>query len=451
MRKGGSKRKLKIKSLDDLNIFIQKKDIVNLKSALRALGKIDKDEDDTVFFKIFKEVDDAETRYLAAKNIGKVLKTENLKKVSILVSSETNTEVLRELYSAIGRLRVEENIPFLIQGLDSEDPKIVMQCIRGLLVHKKNSEVYKALEGMRKHKNEMIQDIISNELSKELRKKNTTDYTFVNPSLKNKYILGDSLSILKKIPSETFHLTFTSPPYYNAKDYSFYSSYEEYLDFLTSIVKEIHRTTKEGAFFVLNTSPVIIPRFSREYSSKRYLIPYDIHPRISNIGFDFIEEIIWKKPEASAPNRNGGFFQQRKPLAYKANHCTESVVVYRKKTSKLIDWNISQYPKEVVEASKVRGKYFRSNVWEISPASSSHHPAIFPQLLADNVIQLYSMRGDLVLDPFSGICTVAKSCVENGRYFTMLEKEAKYLEYGVNMIKDIFTESALIKEDELNL
>ena len=93
-----------------------------------------------------------------------------------------------------------------------------------------------------------------------------------------------------------------------------YESYEAYLRFLADIFREVHRITKEGRFFVLNTSPVIIPRMSRAHSSKRYAIPFDIHPILTEMGWEFIEDVVWVKPERCAKNRNGGFFQHRKPL-----------------------------------------------------------------------------------------------------------------------------------------
>jgi DNA modification methylase len=150
-------------------------------------------------------------------------------------------------------------------------------------------------------------------------------------ALKNVIVCADVQEMFTLIPDKSVHLTFTSPPYYNARDYTLFQSYKAYLDFLTAVFKETHRITKEGRFFVLNTSPVIVPRISRAHSSKRYAIPYDMHPRLTDMGWEFIDDIVWVKPEYAAKNRNGGFFQHRKPLCYKANSVTESVMVYRKK------------------------------------------------------------------------------------------------------------------------
>ena len=141
--------------------------------------------------------------------------------------------------------------------------------------------------------------------------------------LKNLIVQADVQDVLKEIKSENIHLTFTSPPYYNARDYSIYKSYNEYLEFLRDVFQEVHRVTKEGRFFLLNTSPVIAKRFSRSHSSRRYPIPYDLHHLMMDIGWEFIDDIVWLKPEASVKDRVGGFRQHRKPLGYKPNasHC----------------------------------------------------------------------------------------------------------------------------------
>jgi DNA modification methylase len=232
--------------------------------------------------------------------------------------------------------------------------------------------------------------------------------------------------IVKYVPDESIHLTFTSPPYYNARDYSIYQSYDNYLAFLEKVFTEVYRITKEGRFFVLNTSPIIIPRVSRQHSSRRYPIPYDIHPLLVKMGWEFIDDIVWVKTEASVKNRNAGFLQHRKPLAYKPNARTEMVMVYRKKTDKLIDWNIKQYDWKTVKNSKIIGDYETSNVWDIDPVFDKTHSAVFPLELCNRVIKFYSYRGDLVFDPFAGSGTVAKAALSLGRKFFLTEKDKKY-------------------------
>ena len=225
------------------------------------------------------------------------------------------------------------------------------------------------------------------------------------------------------------HLTFTSPPYYNARDYSIYASYKEYLTFLQKVFRQVYRVTKAGRFFIINTSPVIMQRMGRKYASHRYAIPFDIHPLLIKMGWEFIDDIVWAKPESSVKNRNGGFWQHRKPLAYKPNARTEYLMVYRKKCGRLIDWNIQQYDNHRLQKSLVKGSYETSNVWNIDPTFDRAHSAVFPARLCQRVIQYYSFADDLIFDPFGGSGTIGRVAAALGRYFFMTEIMPDYINY----------------------
>ena len=380
-------------------------------------------------------------RILAAKNVGKLKDEKFLIELSQFAANEENTFARREAISAIGRMRSEKAIPILIEFLADVDPKVVLQALRGLLYFKEKPEVQTALDSLREHPNELIREHFASEVKNKSARLQNGKKDLHHPTspdvLKNVIVHTDVQEALKVIPDESIHLTFTSPPYYNARDYTIYQSYAAYLDFLTAIFKETHRITKEGRFFVLNTSPVIVPRISRAHSSKRYAIPYDIHPRLTDMGWEFIDDIIWAKPDYAAKNRNGGFFQHRKPLGYKANSVTESVMVYRKKTDKLIDWNIRQYADETVTVSKVRGNYEKTNLWHINPATDKVHPAIFPPELAARIVQFYSFKGDLVFDPFGGSGTVGYVALTHERHFLLCEKEAEYVERSKQLVDKV--------------
>jgi DNA modification methylase len=321
--------------------------------------------------------------------------------------------------------------------LNDNDPKIVCQAIRGLLVFGSDKDVEERLKPLINHPNEMVRTVIYKEyFAKEKTKKDALPHTETYDFLKNVVVNADVLEALKYVRDESVHLTFTSPPYYNARDYSIYPSYKAYLEFLRDVFKEVHRITKEGRFFLLNTSPVIIPRISRAHSSKRYPIPFDIHHYLMEMGWEFIDDIIWEKPEASVKNRVGGFQQHHKPLGYKPNAVTEYVMVYRKSTEKLLDWNMHQYDVKTVKESKVCGEFETTNVWKIDPCFDKVHSAIFPVELCKRVIQYYSYKGDLVFDPFGGSGTVGKTAKALDRLFFLTEQENKYFEYMKSQQKD---------------
>lgn len=261
--------------------------------------------------------------------------------------------------------------------------------------------------------------------------------------LRNTIGMGDSEELLKELPSESVDLVFTSPPYYNAKpEYTEYLSYEEYLLKMKKIIHECSRVLNEGRFFVINVSPVLIRRASRNEASRRIAVPFDFHRLFIEEGFEFIDDIIWMKPEGAgwATGRGRRFAADRNPLQYKPVPVTEYVLVYRKKTDKLIDWLIRKHPdQEAVKASKIADGYEVTNVWKIPPAHCKDHPAVFPAELAEKVISYYSFKNDVVLDPFGGTGTTAKASAMLGRRFVLFEMEPRY----VKLIKKYFINAAI--------
>jgi DNA modification methylase len=361
-------------------------------------------------------------RVLAIKNLAKLEDLSLLNTFVKFAKNDISTAARRESVSAIGRLRKKEAITSLLTFLEDEDPKVVMQAIRGLLVFSYMKEIKHELSKLINHPNELIREVINKEIFGIYYRPNSSQKHDEFPLfMKNVVVNGDVLKIIRHIPAESIHLTFTSPPYYNARDYSIYKSYQDYLNFLEEVFKEVHRITKEGRFFILNTSPIIIPRISRAHASKRYPIPFDIHPLLVKMGWEFIDDIIWVKPEASVKNRNAGFLQHRKPLAYKPNSVTEMLMVYRKKTDKLIDWNIQQYGFEKLNRSKVVEKYETTNVWRIDPTFDKIHSAVFPLELCNRVIKYYSYVEDLVFDPFAGSGTLGRAAINLNRFYFLTE------------------------------
>ena len=280
----------------------------------------------------------------------------------------------------------------------------------------------------------MLQRIKKHQNSKPHSKSKTAKKKFYPVPIPNKLVLGNSINVLEDYPPDSAQLAFTSPPYFNAKpEYSEYVDYKEYLDFMRRVILRCHAILSEGRFFVMNVSPVLIRRTSRNTSSKRIAIPFDMHAIFEDVGFEFVDDIIWVKPEGAGWNLGRGrrFKADRNPLQYKPVPVTEHVLVYRKKTDKLIDWNIrNHYDQELVEASKINGDYEVTDIWKIHPAYSKVHPAIFPEELASKVIQYYSFKDDLVLDPFGGIGTTGKAALALDRRFLLVDNEPEYFNHA---------------------
>ena len=395
---------------------------------LNQLGRLSAGFDGQKLLPLLEHSND-KVRQLAVVNLGKLGDVNYLRPLQSLACGDPNTMVRREAASAIGRMRSRRAIPALVRITKDADPKVAMQALRGLLVFERNGKIHAALQDLESHPNELIREAIERERVYDFESEaDRAAHTESPDEMKNLTVHGDTLNVLKKTPAESIHLTFTSPPYYNARDYSIYPSYKAYLGFLEKVFRQVHRVTKPGRFLVLNTSPVIIPRLGRQHSSKRYAIPFDIHPHLLRMGWEFIDDIVWVKPEASVKNRNGGFFQHRKPLAYKPNARTEYLMVYRKKSTRLIDWNIRQYGADAIRQSRVEDGYETSNVWELDPKWDRGHTAVFPASLCDRVVRYYSFAGDLVFDPFGGSGTLGKAAARLSRHFMMTEISDEYIE-----------------------
>lgn len=276
-------------------------------------------------------------------------------------------------------------------------------------------------------------------LPKERRKKEAYKISPLN----NMLLKGRSELVLRQLPEQSIDMIFTSPPYYNArKQYSEYGTYEDYLTLIRKVVRECCRVLMDGKFFVINSSHVLVPRASRNESSSRIAVPFDIHQIFLEEGFEFVDDIIWQKPEGAgwASGRGRRFSADRNPMQYKAVPVTEYVMVYRKKSPVLIDYFIRNHPnQEIIQASKIADGYEKTNVWYISPARDKRHPAIFPKELAEKVITYYSFKNDVILDPFGGIGTTAKVAAELGRRFVLIECSEEYVEAAKADISDMNT------------
>lgn len=106
----------------------------NLITTLEGLGYLPNGFQGGFLFNLL-EHENPKVRFLAAKNIGKLNQTKSLEPLWDAFKRETDTSARREIVSSIGRLRREQNKPYLFEILKDDDPKVVCQAIRGLLVY----------------------------------------------------------------------------------------------------------------------------------------------------------------------------------------------------------------------------------------------------------------------------------------------------------------------------
>lgn len=366
------------------------------------------------------------------------LSVEKVKKLGIQRSKENldtlfyaydniknNIDVKREIVSSIGRQKDNERIYSFIERnvFKCGYMDLVYQMYRTCLYKQKKDPNFKIL-------GEEIYKYFDNEVIKKMKyfydyrqapkeKLISKEKQILNPTL----LEGDNVYTLKKIKDNEIQLIFTSPPYYNARIYSDYKSYQNYLDCMKTTLTECFRILEDGRFIIINISPVITKRPGREFESTRYPIHFDFHKILTDTGFYFIDEILWIKPESSVKNRNGGYQQTRMPLSYKPNCISESLLVYRKRAPFLLDKNIHKYDKTFANDN---GEYESSNCWFIAPKSDKNHPAVFPEELCEKVLKYYSFKTDVVLDPFAGSGTFGRVAKSMGRIPVLCEINEHY-------------------------
>lgn len=92
------------------------------------------------------------------------------------------------------------------------------------------------------------------------------------------------------------------------------------------------------------------------------------------------------------------------------------------------------------------------SVWNdlSSPRSKNalKHGATFPQKLSDRVISLYSTKGDIVLDPFLGTGTSARSALSLERDFIGFELNMEFYEVALTSLRQ---DSSLFDKNKYNI
>lgn len=78
---------------------------------------------------------------------------------------------------------------------------------------------------------------------------------------------------------------------------------------------------------------------------------------------------------------------------------------------------------------------------------SNEHPTQKPQRLMGELLSLFTSRGQTVLDPFMGSGTTGVCCVQMGRGFIGIEREAKYFDIACRRIEQARAQAQLFEPD----
>nr|WP_246050626.1 site-specific DNA-methyltransferase [Leptospira langatensis] len=239
---------------------------------------------------------------------------------------------------------------------------------------------------------------------------------------------------MKALSSESVDLVLTSPPYPMVEmwDDLFKSWDKNTKKFLTKnlgndafesmhvqldlVWKECYRVLRPGGILLVNIGDA-----TRSIGGEFSL--FSNHSRIlqvcRNLGFTSLPDILWRK-QTNSPTKfmGSGMF----PVGAYVTYEHEYILVFRR-------GSLRKYSKEEVEIRRnsaffweERNKWF-SDIWELKGerqifkdvGASRERTAAFPLEFAYRLVNMFSIKGDTVLDPFLGTGTTSLAALLSSR------------------------------------
>lgn len=245
----------------------------------------------------------------------------------------------------------------------------------------------------------------------------------------HRVIIGDSRR-MEEVQDRSVHLVVTSPPYPMVAIWDdFFAeveahNYGEMHDYLDQVWAEVERVLVPGGLACINIGDATRTRDGvfRLYPNHSRIIQ-----AFEKLGLVTLPNILWKKPTTKPQYKGKGAFLGSgflPPNAY-VTLDMEYILIFRKGGLR------SFAPKDPLRyrskfTKNERDKWF-SQVWSVTGARQSiqglhRRIAAFPEEIPRRLIRMFSVTGDLVLDPFLGSGTTLKVALELERRFVGYEK-----------------------------
>jgi len=256
-------------------------------------------------------------------------------------------------------------------------------------------------------------------------------------------VIADSRS-MEGLPDESIDLVVTSPPYPMIEmwDQIFASlqpgiakllkkgkgarAFEAMHEILDTIWEECYRVLKPGGFACINigdATRTINDRFSLYTSHARILTA------AQKIGFSSLPCILWRK-QTNAPNKFMGSGMLPAGAYVTLEH--EYILILRKGSKRVFKKESDKINRrESALFWEERNSWF-SDIWfdikgtpqKMGDKTARKRSGAFPFELAHRLINMYSVRGDQVLDPFLGTGTTMAAAMAAGRNSVGYEMDA---------------------------
>ena len=194
---------------------------------------------------------------------------------------------------------------------------------------------------------------------------------------------------------------------------------------LNKVWKEIVRVVKPGGFVCINIGDATrtFDGNFQLFSNHSKIIQYFIEN-----GFVCLPDILWRK-RTNAPNKFMGSGMYPAGAYVTFEH--ENILIFRKGGKRTFTEEEKKIRQESAYFYNERNLWF-SDVWEVMGTTqkgvkgSRERSGAYPLEIPYRLINMYSIQGDTVLDPFGGLGTTLIASVINGRNSISYEID-KYL------------------------
>lgn len=242
----------------------------------------------------------------------------------------------------------------------------------------------------------------------------------------------------KEIADNSVALVVTSPPYFAGKEYEqalgqghIPASYNEYRRMLFDVFAACTQKLEPGGRIAVNVANL----GRKPYRS----LSADVIEIFEELGLLLRGEIIWQKQPAAGGSCAWGSYQR--PANPVLRDITERVIIASKgrfdralspeqRREHGLPHEGSMFKDDFVDAT--------TDLWNIPAESAKRvgHPAPFPVELPKRLIDLYTYRADLVLDPFMGAGTTAIAALRTERHYVGFDTDPAYVENALVRIKE---------------
>ena len=235
----------------------------------------------------------------------------------------------------------------------------------------------------------------------------------------NKIINGESLEVLKKIPSKTFDLVFADPQYnmqigeklkrpdnsrvHGVNDkWDRFLNFKHYDEFSKEWLKQCKRILKDnGSMWVIGT----------------YHNIFRLGYHIQNLNYWILNDVIWRKNNPM-PNFKGTRFTNAHETLIWASKSKKSKYTFNYQSLKCLNDDLQMRSDWTLPICNGKER-LKKNGKKI-------HSTQKPEALLHRIILATTNKGDLVCDPFIGTGTSAVVAKKLGRKYFGIEKDKKY-------------------------